>query len=148
MTIYSRNKGGSMAQAVRRSPTIAAVPSSRHSVFVLDQSVWVRRFFSEFLPFSPATNLTPLFLQAHLINLVLFHYIPLMVRQAWSAGILAIHSSLMKGLHRFSFLNPVPCRTRIEDIFIFETRSILRMNCTRNFLEIIWLYFLLFLCNI
>ena len=65
-----------MAQAVRRSPPTAGVPSSR-----LGPSMWVSwwtkrglgRFFMGFLPFSPTTNFIPPFLHAHLIHFVSFH---------------------------------------------------------------------------
>ena len=70
--------GGSIAQAIRRSPPIAGVPISRlgHSMWV---SWWTKRslgrLFSRFLSFSPATNFIPLFLHTHLIRLVSFHFI-------------------------------------------------------------------------
>ena len=65
-----------MAQAVRRSPPTAGVPSSR-----LDHSMWVSwwtkrglgRFLSGFLPFSPTTNFIPPFLHTYLIHFVSFH---------------------------------------------------------------------------
>ena len=41
-----------------------------------------------------------------------------MVRQAWSAGTLAIHGSPISGLHRISSLDPTLCWTRVEDIYI------------------------------
>ena len=65
-----------VAQAVRRSPPTAGVPSSR-----IGPSMWVSwwtkrglsRFFTGFLPFSPTTNFIPPFLNAHLIHFVSFH---------------------------------------------------------------------------
>ena len=68
--------GGLVAQAVRRSPPTAGVPSSRlgHSMWV---SWWTKRglggFFTGFLPFSPTTNFIPPFLHTHLIHFVSFH---------------------------------------------------------------------------
>ena len=67
---------GLVAQAVRRSPPSAGVPSSR-----LGSSMWVSwwtkrglgRFFSGFLPFSPTTNFIPPYLDTHLIHFVSFH---------------------------------------------------------------------------
>ena len=86
-----------MAQAVRRSPPTAGVPSSR-----LDHSMWVSwltkrglgRFFAGFLPFSPSTNFFPPFLHTHHP----FRFISsalVMVRQAWSAGTLASHGPIL-----------------------------------------------------
>ena len=57
-----------------------------------------------------------------------------MVRQAWSAGTLAIHVPSMLGLQRISSLNPSLCRTRSEDaisISLFKYISDYRAN-TRN----------------
>ena len=68
--------GGLVAQAVRRAPPTAGVPSSRlgHSMWV---SWWTKRglgrFFSGFLPFSPTTNFIPPFIHTHLIHFVSFH---------------------------------------------------------------------------
>ena len=69
-------KCGLVAQAVRRSPPTAGVPSS-----CLGPSMWVSwwtkqglgRFFTGFLPFSPTTNFIPPFLHPHLIHFVSFH---------------------------------------------------------------------------
>ena len=67
-----------MAQAVRRSPPTAGVPSSRlgPSKWV---SWWTKRglgwFFTGFLPFSPTTNFIPPILHPHLIHFVSFHFI-------------------------------------------------------------------------
>ena len=82
-----------MAQAVRRSPPTAGVPSSR-----LGLSMWfswwtkrgLGRVFTGFLPFSPTTNFIPPFLHTHLI-----HFVHFMVRQAWSAGTLATHGPII-----------------------------------------------------
>ena len=46
-----------------------------------------------------------------------FHFISsvlVMVRQAWSAGTLAIHWPTIQGLHRISSLDPTLCWTRVE----------------------------------
>ena len=78
-----------MAQAVRLSPLTADVPSSRlgHSMCV---SWWTKRglgrFFSGFLPFSPTTN-SPY--SSHPFRFISSALV--MVREAWSAGTLAIH---------------------------------------------------------
>ena len=75
----------------------------------------LRRFFSGFLPFSPTTNFIPTFLPNHLIHFI--STAPVMMWQAWSAGILAIYRPLIKGLHRISSLDPVLCRTRVDIIY-------------------------------
>ena len=67
-----------MAQAVRRTPPTAGVPSSR-----LGHSMWVSwltkrslgRLFSGILPFSPTINFIPPFLHTHLIHFVTVHFI-------------------------------------------------------------------------
>ena len=65
-----------MAQAVRRSPPTAGIPSSRlgHSMWV---SWWTKRglgrFFAGFLPFSSTKNFIPPYLHTHLIHFVSFH---------------------------------------------------------------------------
>ena len=87
-----------MAQAVRRSPSTAGVPSSRlgHSMWV---SWWTKRgmgrFFTGFLPFSPTTKFIPPFLHTHLIHFRFISTALLMVPQAWSAGILATHGPII-----------------------------------------------------
>ena len=109
---------GLVAQAVRRSPPTAGVPSSR-----LGPSKWVSwwtkrglgRFFSGFLTFSPTTNFIPSFLHIHLIRFISSALV--MVRQAWSAGTLATHGPLNMVLHRISSLDPTLCWTRVEDIY-------------------------------
>ena len=69
--LFKKKKGGLVAQAVRRSPPTAGVPTSRlgHSMWV---SWWTKRglgrFFMGFLPFSPTTNFIPPFLHTHLIR--------------------------------------------------------------------------------
>ena len=96
-----------MAKAVRCSPAIAGVLSS-HLGYSMRVSWWTkmspRRFLSGFLRFSPATNFIPRFPHANLIHFV--SSAPVMVRQGWSTGILAIHRPSMKGLHRSSSLDP------------------------------------------
>ena len=98
----------------------ARVPRSRlgHSMWV---SWWKKRsldrFFSEF---PPSTNSIPQFLHTDLI--LSFNFIssaPVMMRQAWSADILTIHSPLTQGLHCISSRDPALCRTRIENHKIF-----------------------------
>ena len=113
--------GGLVAQAVRRSPPTAGVPSSRlgHSLWV---SWWTKRspgrFFSGFLPFSPTTirlhsTISPF--SSHPFRFISSALV--MVRQAWSAGTLAIHWPTISGLHRISSLDPTLCWTRVEDIY-------------------------------
>ena len=90
--------GGLVAQAVRRSPLTPGVPSSRlgHSTWV---SWWTERglgrFFSGFLPFSPTTNFIPPFspYSSHPFRFISSALV--MVRQAWSAGTLAIHGPII-----------------------------------------------------
>ena len=67
------------------------------SEFVFGHSMWVG-----FLPFTPATDFIASFLHTHLIHFV--SSAPVMVRQAWLAGILAIHRPSIKGLHRARWL--------------------------------------------
>ena len=67
-----------------------------------------------------------------LISFISFHFIssaPVMVRQAWSVGILPIHRSWTKGLHRLSSLDPALCRTRVEDIYLFYLLYCFFYNC-------------------
>ena len=113
---YSCSCGGSVAKVVRRSPPTAGIPSSR-----LGRSMWVswwkNRRLGRFLPFSSATNFIPPFLHTHLIRFVSF--VPVMIHQAWSAGMLAILRSSIKGFHRISSLDPILCRTRVEHICFY-----------------------------
>ena len=112
----------SLAQAVRRSPTTAGVPSSR-----LGPSMWVSwwtkrglgKFFTGFLPFSPSTNFIPPFSphSSHPFRFISSALV--MVRQTWSAGTLATHGPTIWGLHRISSLDPTLCWTRVEDIYFF-----------------------------
>ena len=109
-----------MAQALRRSPTTAGVPSSilGHSMCV---SWWTKRglgrFFPGFLPFSPTTNFIPPLLHTHLIRFISSALV--MVLQAWSAGTLATHGPIISGPHRISSLDPTLCWTQVEDIYLF-----------------------------
>ena len=43
-----------------------------------------------------------------------------MVRQVWSAGILAIHSASVRELDHILSLDPALCRTRVEDIHFIK----------------------------
>ena len=76
--IFSILMDGYVAQAVRRSPPTAGVPSLRpgHSMWV---SCWTKRnlgiFFSEFHQFSVAINFIPPFLHTRLIHFVSLHFI-------------------------------------------------------------------------
>ena len=84
-----------MAQAVRRSPPDFEVHThiasrSLYVGFVVDETE-SGRVFSGFLPFSSATNFIPPFLPTPFINFISFHFIspiPVIMRQAWPAGIL------------------------------------------------------------
>ena len=75
LLVFTTN-GGLVAQAVRRLPPTAGVPSSH-----LGSSMWVSwwtkrglgRFFLGLLPFSPTTNFVPLFFHIHLIHFISFH---------------------------------------------------------------------------
>ena len=75
LNFWSQNKetSGLVAQAVRRSPPTAVVPS-----LCLGHSMWVlwwpkrglNRFSSKFLQFPPTINFIPPFLHTHLIHFV------------------------------------------------------------------------------
>ena len=141
--------GALVAQAVRRSPPTAGVPSSR-----LGPSTWVSwwtkrglgRFFSGFLPFSPITNFIPPFLHTHPFRFISSALV--MVRQAWSAGTLATHWPTISGLHRISSLHPTLCWIRVEDIYFNKTDIQRKNTVTRMklqwfrhiiyYLKIIW----------
>ena len=85
-----------MAQAVRRSPPTAGVPSAR-----LGPSIWVSwwtkrglgRFFTGFLTFSPTTNFILPFPHTHPFRFISSALV--MMRQAWSAGTLATHGPII-----------------------------------------------------
>ena len=118
---------GLVAQEVRRSPPTAGVPSSR-----LGPSMWVSwwtkrglgRFFTGFLPFSPITNFIPPFPHSsHPFRFISSALV--MVRQAWSAGTLAIHGPIIWGLHRISSLDPTLCWTRV-DIYLYMSWNLYR----------------------
>ena len=51
-------------------------------------------------------------------SFISFSSVPVMKRQVWLAGILAIHKPWMKGLHHFSSLDQALCQTQVEDIFV------------------------------
>ena len=111
-----------MAQAVRRSPPTAGVPSSRpgHPMWV---SWWTKRglgrFFSGFLPFSPTTNFIPPFFST-LISFISFYFIS---PCDGASGVIGRHPCYSRtynmGLHRSSSLDPTLCWTRVEDIYLF-----------------------------
>ena len=112
-----------MAQAIRSSRLTAGVPSSR-----LGNSIWVswwtkRKQGRIFLGFSTVFphhkfrfTISPQ--SSHSFSFISFirH---MMVRQAWSPDILAIHRLSIKGLHRISSLDLVLHQARVEDIFIY-----------------------------
>ena len=130
-TLVQKSKGDLVAQAVRRSPPTAGVPSSR-----LGPSTWVSwwtkrglgRFFTGFLPFSPTTNFIPPSLHTHLIRFISSALV--MVRQAWSAGTLATHGPILWGLHRISSLDPTLCWTRVEVIYLQKSK---KGHCSQMF---------------
>ena len=84
-----------MAQAVRRSPPTAGVPSLHlgHSMWVSWWTKWgLGKFFAGFLPFSPTTD----FISPHSSHPFRFISSALvMVRQVWSASTLAIHGPII-----------------------------------------------------
>ena len=93
---------GSVAQVVSHSPPNPGVSSSR-----LDHSMWVSWWTKWIVGrFSHSKNFIPPFLHT-----------PVMVRQALSAGTLAIHRHSMWGRHRISSLDSALCRTRVEDYY-------------------------------
>ena len=77
--------------------------------------VWVG--FSWISPVSPATNFIPPFLTLISISFHFISSVPVMVRQMWSAGILAIHRPSIWGIIA-SYPSTRPCRIRIEDLFV------------------------------
>ena len=97
----------SLAQAVRRSSPTAGVPNSLfgHSMWV---SWWAKlklgMFFSRFLSFSPTTN----FISHSPHSFLLISLAPVMMRQAWSAGILAIYRPLINGASSHLIPRPGP----------------------------------------
>ena len=118
-TSYKRQKkSGLVAQAVRRSPPTAGVPSSG-----LGPSMWVSwwtvrglgsfsRGFSRFpLPQISFHHFSTLISSISFISSAL-----VMVRQAWSAGTFATHGSIISGLHRISTR---PCVGHELRIFIY-----------------------------
>ena len=77
--------------------------------------VWVG--FSRGFTHFPLPKISLYHLSA-LISFISFHFIssaPVMVLQAWSADILAIHRPSFKELHCDSYLDSALCRTRAED---------------------------------
>ena len=120
MNIDKINNGGLVAQAVRRSPPTAGVPSSR-----LGPSMWVRggrngvwvgfsRGFSRF-PLPPIS----FHHFSTLISSISFHFI----RPCDGAsGVVGRHPCYSRtynvGLHRISSLDPTLCWTRVEDIYL------------------------------
>ena len=116
---YIYDECGSIALAVKRSPLTSEVPSSRlgHSMSV---SWWTKRSLGRF------SRDFPVFLCHKLSSTISPHsphsfcflpLAPVIVRQAWSVGILAIHWPSIKVLHRISSLDPALCRTRIENLW-------------------------------
>ena len=135
-----------MAQAVRRSPPTAGVPSTR-----LGPSMWVLwwtkralgRFFTGFLQFSPTTNFIPPFLHTHLIHSVSFHQplwwcirrgrpAPLLFTDLQYQGFIASHPSTW------------PCvghELRIFYLFIYIPHPIIRL------ITVLYLIFLSFIIS-
>ena len=120
---------GLVAQAVRRSPPTAGVPSSHlgHSMWV---SWWMKRglcrFFSGFLLFFPYhkfhSTISPY--SSHPFRFISSALV--MVRQAWSAGTLATHGPIM--YRGFIASHPLtwPCvghELRIFYILFFKTSN-------------------------
>ena len=126
--------GGSVEQAVKFLVFHAALGSLvRFSVTPCGflggrNGVWVG--FSTYFSHFPL----PQILFHHFSTLISsnsFHFIPsapVMVRKAWSAGILAIHISSIKGLHRISSLDPTICRIRFDINFLHKVFSLYNTN--------------------
>ena len=101
-----KNWRGPVTQAVSRLPPITGVPSLH-----LSHSMWVsyctKQGLGRVFPISPTTNFISPFLHLISSTLVSFNLIssaPIMVRQAWSADILAIHWGLIA-----SHSSTLPC---------------------------------------
>ena len=104
--IWWQIQGGSVEQADRPSPATARVPNSRLSYMWVSWSTKrsMGRFFSGFLLFSTATNFIPSFFHTlHILS------DPVIVLQAWSAGILVIHTPSIEGGFISSLLSTRPC---------------------------------------
>ena len=86
---------------------------SLHVGFVMDETE------SRFLPFSPTTSFIPPFLHIHHFHFRFISSAPMIVRQAWSAGLLAIHKLSIKGLNRILSLGTGQCLTRVENIYLY-----------------------------
>ena len=123
-TPYKRTmQGGLVAQAVTRSPPTAGGPEfasrSLHVGFVVDEtgSGLVFRGVSPVFPYLKFHSISPY--SSHPFRFISSALV--MVRQAWSAGTLAIHWPTISGLHRISSLDATLCWTRVEDIsFIYR----------------------------
>ena len=106
-----------MAQAVRRSPPTAGVPSSR-----LGRSMWfswwtkrsLGRFFSWFLLISTTTNFIPSFLHTHLIQFVSF-----LSPCVWCDSMVGRNTCYLLifciGASLHLILDPSLCRTRAQE---------------------------------
>ena len=132
-----------MAQAVRRSSPIAGVEFTSRSLDMGFRSgrngVWVG-----FLQISPVFPCHKFHSTISPHSSHSFHFIssvPVKVRQAWSASILAIHRPAIQGLRGISYLDPALCRTRGEDIYFtfpacaihkFIVRETLRIQMFRR----------------
>ena len=112
-----------MAQAVRRSPPTAGIPSSR-----LGDSMWVSwwtkrslgKFFSGFLSFPPAKIVIPPFFQTYLIRLGSFRFIRSCdgaFRRGRPASLLFTDLQL-KRHQRISSLHTALCQTQVEIYFV------------------------------
>ena len=96
-------RGGSVGQADRCSSPTAGVPSSRldHSIWV---SWWTKRSLGRFFLGFPCHKFHPTISphSSHSFRFISFSSATVVVRQACSAGILAIHRPSIKVLHRTS----------------------------------------------
>ena len=128
---YLYTIGSCMVQAVRRSPPTAALESrvpvsvSPYAFRRVLNGFWVgfSRGFSRFPPchkFHSTISAHSL----HSFRVISFHVV---VRKAWSADVLTIHRSLIKGVHRILSLEPALCGSRVEGTYFYK-QQIWTMN--------------------
>ena len=111
------------AQAIRRSPTTSGVPRSSlvtpYGFRGGQNGVWIG--FSLGFPRFSLPQISFHHFSAF-ISSVSFYFISSVLwwcDRPWSAGILDIHWPSMQGLHRIWSLDPVLCRTWVDDIVIY-----------------------------
>ena len=95
---------------------------SLHVGFMVDKPVWVG--FVRVSPIFPCHKFHSTICPHSSFTFHFTSFAPVMVHQAWSASILAIHGPSIKGFHHFSSLYLALCRTRVERLYIsYGTRS-------------------------